>query len=562
MLKNYWILYHLKYNLIIYFLILLSISLPIIHSNIFRYIFEDPKFALYDICSSIITIYYFYNKKEIHFSLFSILNFILLFLMVISIIQSVNIGSSIETLFRFFNTVILTAFIYELLNSNKINLKQLNNIVFISAFIFSIYYLYGTQLSNIFVSRNSFSPIGHINYTSHLLDIWIPLLLLNFFIQKNNVIKYLSLIIMLFLVNLLVVSMIRGSIISIIISEITVILFLFFKFRKIVLYPIITISIIIIFWLNQIFFPTTIEKYVDINTALPSNITEINIEKINSISANRLNIYKNTIDMIIDNPLGVGIGNFEYIHPKYAKVSTPYATNYVNEFEVFSNPHNIILNFTSELGWIGGGIFIVIIIFFIRMVFYNIYYGNKIDYIVAIALGTNFLHSMLSAIFLTPANMFFMTFLFAILLYRYFNRVEKKILFIFKKVYLKFLFIGILLFFLIFHISKYYCNQFTVQRDFKYIEYAILFNPFNEYALLKRARYEAYVNRNWTLAIFYLDKLLILYPYHISGLIKKATFEYRAKQYNNALITIDKLLLIDYKNKKMLTLRDRINQVL
>jgi hypothetical protein len=169
---------------------------------------------------------------------------------------------------------------------------------------------------------------------------------------------------------------------------------------------------------------------------------------------------------------------------------------------------------------------------------------------------------MLSAIFLTPTNILFITFLFAILLYRYFNRVEKKILFILKKICFKFLFIGIFLFFSTFYTSKYYCNQFTRQRNFKYIEYAIRFNPFNEHALLKRARYAAYANKNWTLAIFYLNKLLTLYPYNINGLMKKAIFEYRAKQYNNALSTIDKLLLIDYKNKKMLDLRDRINQIL
>ena len=541
-------------------LFILSILLPIINSEVFRYQFEDSKFALFDMGSSVITVYYFYYKKELHFTYFGILVLILLFLMILSIFQSVNIGYSFESLFRFFNTVILVIFIYERLKSKQITIEQLNNFVLIASFIFSIYYTYGVYF-DIFGSRNAFSPVGHVNYTAHLLDIWIPLLLLNFFIQKNLFLKYFSLFLMLFLVELLLISMIRGSILSLVVSEVGIVLFILLKSKKIVIYPLITFSLIALFLINKAFYPSTIEKHVDKNVEIPSTITKIDTQVLNRVSANRLNIYSNTIDMIIDNPFGVGIGNFEYIHPKYAKVGTIDATNYVNEFEVFSNPHNIILNFSSELGWVGGFLSIVILIIFIIIMVSNILHGDIRDYIIATAFFTNLLHSMLSALFLTPVHLFFVTFIFAMLLYRYFSRAKKRVILTLKLTHLKFLPILMFLWFLTFYISKYYCNQFTVQRNFKYIEYATLFNPFNEYAYLKHARYEAYANKDYSLALFYIDKFLALYPYSINGLIKKATFEYQLKQYRRALNTVDKLLLLDYKNKKALKLKNRISNI-
>jgi tetratricopeptide (TPR) repeat protein len=466
----------------------------------------------------------------------------------VSIFQSVNIGSSFEYLFRFFNTIILVAFIYELLKNRNINLEQINNIILFSILIFSLYYIYGTEFKHIFISEVAFSPIGHFNYTAQVFDIWIPLLLLNFFIQKQKILRYISLLLMLLLIDILVISVSRGAIVSLAIAESVVFISLIVKYKKIRFYPIFIPLIVLSFLLHQSFAPPTMKRAVEKIKRLESTTPK---ESLNAISSNRINIYRNTIDMIIDNPLGVGIGNFEYIHPKYAKVGTPYATNYVNEFEVFTNPHNLVLNYTSELGWGGGIIFIIILILLIRVMFINIFRGDTTDYYIAIAFMATLSHSMLSAIFLTPVNLFFMTILLAILIYRY---DSNSIFFIIKRVYLKLLIVIIPLFFLSFYISKYYCNQFSVQRNFKYIKKAILFNPFNNYAYLKYARYEAYGAKDYTLAIFYIDKVLKLYPYNINALIKKASWEYRLREYNQSLKTINKLLLIDKENKKGLFL--------
>jgi O-antigen ligase len=61
--------------------------------------------------------------------------------------------------------------------------------------------------------------------------------------------------------------------------------------------------------------------------------------------------------MTIDNPIGVGINNFEYFHPKYAKPGTAAASTMVNEHSILRTPHNLILKLYSELGYFGGSIF-------------------------------------------------------------------------------------------------------------------------------------------------------------------------------------------------------------
>ena len=44
-----------------------------------------------------------------------------------------------------------------------------------------------------------------------------------------------------------------------------------------------------------------------------------NAPDLNYASSDRIIMYKNTLKMIIDNPFGVGLNNFEYIHPLYGQ---------------------------------------------------------------------------------------------------------------------------------------------------------------------------------------------------------------------------------------------------
>ena len=547
-------------------LFVIGLMIPLLHTILFKYPFESPKFALYDMGTSLISLYYFYHKKELHLSILSLLASFLLVFMFISIMQSVNIAYSFEFLFRFFNTSITIALIFEFLHNKKVTLQQIGNSILFASILFLVYYFYGKYNLHIFQFQNtSFSSIGHINYTAHLLEIWIPLLWLNFVIQSNKLIKYLSLTVILLLTDVLLSTGARGAIFGLIFIEILLIFFLFFKHKKIKLYPFISLSVVGLFFLHKLFLPSTIHHTINkieqtekLQTLSTKKTKQSFQAKLNTISSNRVNVYLNTWDMIRNNPWGVGANNYEYIHPLYAKVGTSLATGDVSERKVFTNPHNIILKFTSELGWIGGLLFIVLLTLLSKMVFSIVSKGEKIDYMLTIAFGATLFHSMLSAVFLTPANLFFVTVLFGMILYRYYSFVTYKSIFKIQKIYFKSYLLLIPLFFSFFYLSKYYNHQFTTQRNFSYLGKAIMFNPYNDQAIIKQAQFAAYANRDYSLAIHYLKKYLKLYPYNIDGHIKKATFEYQARRYNEALKTIKHLLSFDPKNKKMLNLKRRI----
>jgi len=562
-----------KHYLLLSLIIFMALLLPLIHTSAFRYTFIEPKFAFYDVIGSFITLYYFYYKKTFHISLLTIMTFTVLGFMILSISQSANIVYSFELILRFFNFVILIALLYDFLQKNIITLEQVGNVLLLIIFIFILYYLYGTEIVALFTSNTSFSPIGHINYTAHVLNIWIPLLLINFMIQKNNFLKYGSLFLMFFLIDMLIISGSRGSILGLILSEVFVIVILFFKYKRLKLYPIITLMLLSSFFMHKYFEPSSIKKISNKIEIVQNSISKkgnrgnktskikqsfFDYQKLNKASSFRLNAYNNTFDMIVDNPWGVGAGNYEYLHPKYAKVGTPFRTPYVNEKMVWTNPHNIILKFISELNWLGGIIFVLLLLLFSKLALSLVLYGQKLDYIIVIAFSATMFHSMLSAVFLTPVQLFYASFLFALFLYRYNTLIGIKILFKFNKIYVKPFLIIIPVFFILFHSSKYYNNQFTTQKNFKYLEAAIKLNPYNDKAIMKQANFSAYLKHDHSLAIHYLNKYLKLYPYNISAHIKKANFQYRLNRNKEALKTINNLLSFDKKNKKMLDLKKRV----
>lgn len=75
----------------------------------------------------------------------------------------------------------------------------------------------------------------------------------------------------------------------------------------------------------------------------------INAPDLNYASSDRIIMYMNTVRMILDNPLGVGLNNFEYIHPLYGQAGTPMASPFMNEAEILKQPHNFYLKSISEL---------------------------------------------------------------------------------------------------------------------------------------------------------------------------------------------------------------------
>jgi tetratricopeptide (TPR) repeat protein len=82
------------------------------------------------------------------------------------------------------------------------------------------------------------------------------------------------------------------------------------------------------------------EKKSDAATAVASIFTEEG-------HRGRLALWQHTVEMILDHPLGVGLGNWQFQYPHHARGS------HVNVTAAPEKPHNDFLWLASELGWIG-----------------------------------------------------------------------------------------------------------------------------------------------------------------------------------------------------------------
>ena len=162
---------------------------------------------------------------------------------------------------------------------------------------------------------------------------------------------------------------------------------------------------------------------------------------------------------------------------------------------------------------------------------------------------------MFSAVFLTPVSILFVSIVMALILYR--NAQLNHCILEHKSYPLKigYIYWVVIVFFIIFYLSKYYDAQYTKQKNFDYIKKAIVINPFNETALIKRSRFEAYVNHDYKTALSFIQRYINLYPYSMIGLIDKAKLEMKLKKYNDLNSTVHTYLIVDKTHPYMNSLR-------
>lgn len=556
-------------------IVFLIITIPIVHdSSFFRYRYDSIKFFLLDFGMSFLVLVYIGKFKFIRFTPLLLANISFLLMMVFSIIMSSNKIVSIEYILRHTNTLLLIGIIVNILHSKIISFRFLAGTILVSSTIFGIYFIYGTFISELFTSGSNFSSLGHFNYTGHVLNVLIPFMLISFFSFDSKIIKVISIATLICLMQILIMSSSRGSIVGLMATELLITFIVVLKYRKLHYMPMISTLLIIIFYINVVFFPSTISASMKKFNALTSlivtkntmstfsNIKDYNnqitaignnksTDVTNTITTGRMNMYINTLVMIKEHPFGVGINNFEYIHPKYAKYGTSEASPVLTITDVLKHPHNLLLKYTSELGIVGGLIFLVILGLLIKVVYYNTLHGDRIDMLLAISFGANVLHAMVSAVFLTPASILFVSLLISVILYRYIQHVPQKPLFesnISKSACIYYGLIG-LSFFVMYYLSKYYDAQFTKQRNFSYNIEALKVNPWNDSALISRARFEAYANKDFEIALDYINRYLFLYPYSMYGLQEKIQIALHLKRYDIAKEAISLYLSIDSSNR-------------
>jgi hypothetical protein len=264
----------------------------------------------------------------------------------------------------------------------------------------------------------------------------------------------------------------------------------------------------------------------------------------------RVDMFRNTIDMTIDNPLGVGVNNFEYMHPKYGKPGTSHSSPFINEHQILRTPHNIVLKFYSELGYLGGTLFLLFLGSFFVAAFINAWLGNYVDKWLFVGVSATLFHTMLSAVLLTPASLFFTCLLFAVINARFCDRFKPKHRFTVRlPVLLKALYLLVPFIAATAVASEYYGYQGRINFDGKALEKAIALNPGSDRALLNLSQVRLHRHKDVKGSLEALNRFLELYPYHIFGLMLKAERQYQLDDLGGARHTLDKLLAF-YPNYK------------
>lgn len=314
------------------------------------------------------------NREEIKFIStplnFPILSFIAI--CVLSLIWSNSFFVSLKELPLFLAGPLLYFIITNNIN-NEHQIRRILNVLLIVGSLFGIYGIFqynGIDFS--FWMRNIgrqqvFGLFGNVNYFAEYLIIPLPIAVSLFFASQNKLKKILLLIGIIAMSASLIATFTRGSYLCFGVS----LIFMFFLFlisqgknfvkknRKI--FIIILAVVVIITFLFII--PTPLNKSGTAIEKIKSRISISQITQSFSIKR-RIAIWKFTVPMIKDHPLlGSGIGTYKYNTLKYQAEFFIQGENrslYPHGFA--DKAHNEYLQLWAEMGIVGLGIFIWLII--------------------------------------------------------------------------------------------------------------------------------------------------------------------------------------------------------
>ena len=464
--------------------------------------------------------------------------------MFLSALWTPNAFESISFSLRF------TCFIYSIyilvtLFNKDLMLDFFIDCVFFSSLIFCIFLIYQRYIAGIPYSNTSFSPIGFVNYLGQVLNIWIPILVLSIYRHRSSKFRLvLGLLSLFILMNLLVESGTRATILGLLFAEITILIVLLVRTKK---------------------FPF---KYIVVSAGLLSAIFSFSLLKefggetllrqINSIQkldTGREEVFANTLDMIADNPIGVGAGNFQFIHAKYGKMGTSDSSPYISQYKAITSPYNIFLKFYRELGFIFGSALCIAFLYCIFIAFNNFVKGDYIDAWIFMAVFSTSFHAMFSSVFLTPVSLFFSLILFSVVL----SRAEKNaVLFEIDQHYLYLISLFLIFFIVTLRAAEVSSNYLAVtgskMGDVNAIEKSINVNPYN-YKAFNRLSY-LYLNKeaDYKSAIDCLEGELEIYPYNVLTMISLTRIYFKLGDFEKFELYKNKVLDIYPNNELVLSI--------
>ena len=260
----------------------------------------------------------------------------------------------------------------------------------------------GLSFSNIkSVDLNQFKGVtGNRNITTASIAIKFPFLF--YLIYKSKIsAKFLFTTFSIFpLLSLFLINS-RAALLSFIV-------FLFFSSSYLILFN--RKRLISLFFLSiGIIFSFSISTYILPSKSIETTQRLASINFSNESSSQRLFLWDNALDYISNNPfIGCGIGNWKV-------ESAAYWGNLGNNYLVPFHAHNDFLEFSTELGIIGGGTYFILFLAILIVLIKNILYTRKFKFVILICSFTAlFIDSLLNFPFERPIIQIMFLFLLAL----------------------------------------------------------------------------------------------------------------------------------------------------
>jgi len=334
---------------------------------------------------------------------------ILLFILVmsISLLRSKIIFVGLKDFINFLAYFMIFFLIINCIYNQKQFLSFLK-LYFIITFLIALYTFFQYYGYDLFFKENQSltSTLGQKNWISNYIAMVFPVILSFFLLKNDKKIKLIYYLLLSFLYANFMICQSRGIWISIFISSIIGLYFIykfklikyFRKNRKWLILLILTFLIITIIY----------------STDNPMNKSAITVpqralstfDKRDTSINTRILIWKTTFNMIKDNPLfGSGIGSFKINYLNYQ-------AKYLNEYPAYSKywikageAHNEYLQIWAELGIVGLVLFLSIIYFFYDLII-NFFNENKNDKkkIIIIGLFTGITCFLIHSLFSFPLH--------------------------------------------------------------------------------------------------------------------------------------------------------------
>ncbi len=516
---------------------LLGLLISVIHWDAFYYAYDTPKWFVFDVVLSLFLLKNRSYFQRIELGWFGLLCCGFLLSVILLSFKAAHTSMAIEFTYRYILTI-ATAYILLRKYSSDALLKLLQCTVIVSAAGFVLMFYFERYWLERPYNVGSFSTFGFINNLGQVFNIWLPVLVW-LIIRNYRSIKMLVLLLPLTIaaVSVLMEASVRACIFGLFLGEGLVFLLMLARdFKRALLF--LSTSLALLLGIAAYTFIDGLE-----GGRLSNKLSQM--ENVIAASQARLDMFSNTIDMTLDNPMGVGTNNFEYYHPYYAKPGQPGASPYVNEHQVLRTPHNIILKIYSEQGVLGGTIFLAILLWLYVSAIKNAFSGSFYDRWLLVACTALLFHSLLSAVFLTPGSLFFAILLFALIVRRSgeLRPVKGMVLGpcsfsgpVVPLVVVVLMIAGSWL------LSDFYGSRGVRSYDVGALKLALRLNPSNDRALyaLSHIQYRRY--RDVAASLDSIEKFIQKYPYHIAANQIKSERLYQLGRYREAMDNTRKLL--------------------